>query len=121
MGLLGSYLENHRRAKALGTAVFVGLILLFWVFSAGKKDPVVKTTSVTGRVLRGHETPRAGQSSWIETIELPDHSKVPIWFRPPMPRAGERVPLRALHHRSGAVRYELDVPAWQSSERLNVR
>ena len=93
---------GRHRTVVLGVVAVLAILVVGWLASRPRDpDPVLRDEAVAG-VVRGVATD--GGTSTCE-VELASGARVSVACGTPAPREGERLPLRALHHRSGAVSY----------------
>jgi hypothetical protein len=113
---------QHRNWEAIVTAV-VFLSIVAWGLVQLRSAKLVKTTYETGVVTEvkkpGAATAgmREGESGGVNihvgSLELNDSTTIQILLVPPIPRPGDRVPLKVEHYNDGSRTYTIDRERWQ--------
>ena len=80
----------------------VAILVVAWLAAPPRsEDPVLRDEPAAG-IVRGVATEGGAPTC---DVELASGARVSVACGTPAPREGERLSLRALHHRSGAVSY----------------
>jgi hypothetical protein len=90
------------KGVVFGAAAVLAILVVAWLASRRTDaDPVLRDEPVAGVV----RSVAADGGTWSCEVELASGARVQVACGTPAPREGERLALRALHHRSGAVSY----------------
>jgi hypothetical protein len=115
--LLDLWARVHRNARAISAAVLIWAAVFFmWsVKCHAERDPVVDRVQERGMVLEVLGTdPVADGGLQLRpvVIQLADSTQIQLVVPTPLPKAGDRVPLRVEVHRSGKRTYSFDAQEW---------
>lgn len=114
---------THRNWEAIFSAVGV-LLILAWAVVQLWSAEIVRITFETAvvREVKSFTTAGAdagrgdggGMSVQVGRLELNDGRTIEILLVPPIPRTGDRVPLKVEHYDDGSRSYSIDRTRWQT-------
>ena len=116
---LNMWARVYRNTRALSAAVVIwAAVFIMWgARCRQERDPVVDRVGEKGTVVEvlGRDPADAGSEDFKMrpvVIMLADSTEIQLVVPSPLPRAGDRVPLRVEVYRSGKRGYTFDTQEW---------
>ena len=115
---LDMWARIYRNTRALSAAVMIwAAVFIMWGFKCqADRDPVVDRVLERGQVMEVLGNPDTAGSNDFKMrpvrIMLADSTEIQLVVPTPLPRVGDRVPLRVEVFRSGKRGYTFDTQEW---------
>jgi hypothetical protein len=115
MNIWDSWAGMYRNTRAMGAAV--AMLIAIVTMQVLRCDPMVSRENVSGVVLlvevEGLQPYGDGEPQSRVVVITSDSVKVRLLLPPPVPVAGDAIPLLAEHFKKGDTLYSLDRQKWR--------
>jgi hypothetical protein len=116
MNLWNLLARSYRNTRAMGAALVLLLAILSML--SLRCNPMVGREQILGLVLvveaEGLHPFGEGEPQARVLVATPDSAEVRMFLPPPVPRAGDFIPLTAERYKKGNIEYYLDLNKWRT-------
>ncbi len=115
MKIWNSWAISYRNARAMGAAV--AMLIAILSMASLRCNPMVGRDNVLGLVLEvegeGLHPFGDGEPMSRALVATPDSLEIRIFLPPPVPRAGDFIPLTVEYYKKGDTHYFLNQESWR--------